>query len=259
MTMASWAPAGLRPEPARAADRHQGGDGEGGRTESGAEARGGDGRCHLSIIGQNARRSFAAAPARTTMGPWRHPSDPADRGARGARRHRRRASTCSSIRRSWRATRSTGPAGSGGRHRPWSGPPTPPRWPRCSPLCDAERIAVVPQGGNTGLVGGGVPLHGELVLSLRRLDSPRAGRRGGRPGHRRGRCHPRRAPGPRGAPRPRLRGRPGGPGLGHGRRHGGHQRRAGCTCCGGGAPAVSSWASRPSPPTVGCCATSTAW
>ena len=38
-------------------------------------------------------------------------------------------------------------------------------------LCDAERIAVVPQGGNTGLVGGGVPLHGELVLSLRRLDS----------------------------------------------------------------------------------------
>ena len=29
--------------------------------------------------------------------------------------------------------------------------------------------AVVPQGGNTGLVGGGVPLHGEFVLSLRRL------------------------------------------------------------------------------------------
>ena len=28
---------------------------------------------------------------------------------------------------------------------------------------------VVPQGGNTGLVGGGVPLHGEIVLSLRRL------------------------------------------------------------------------------------------
>src|SRR5581483_2192490 len=30
---------------------------------------------------------------------------------------------------------------------------------------------VVPQGGNTGLVGGGVPLHGEVVLSLRRLSS----------------------------------------------------------------------------------------
>ena len=28
----------------------------------------------------------------------------------------------------------------------------------------------MPQGGNTGLVGGGVPLRGEVVLSLRRLD-----------------------------------------------------------------------------------------
>jgi FAD/FMN-containing dehydrogenase len=37
-------------------------------------------------------------------------------------------------------------------------------------LCGRESIAVVPQGGNTGLVGGGVPLAGELVLSLRRLD-----------------------------------------------------------------------------------------
>jgi FAD/FMN-containing dehydrogenase len=31
-------------------------------------------------------------------------------------------------------------------------------------------LPVVPQGGNTGLVGGGVPLAGEVVLSLRRLD-----------------------------------------------------------------------------------------
>lgn len=38
-------------------------------------------------------------------------------------------------------------------------------------LCNAERTAVVPQGGNTGLVGGSVPLHGELVLDLRRLDA----------------------------------------------------------------------------------------
>ena len=30
--------------------------------------------------------------------------------------------------------------------------------------------AVVPQGGNTGLVGGGVPLHGEIVLSLTRMN-----------------------------------------------------------------------------------------
>jgi FAD/FMN-containing dehydrogenase len=35
--------------------------------------------------------------------------------------------------------------------------------------CNAEGIAIVPQGGNTGLVGGGVPLTGEVVLSLRRL------------------------------------------------------------------------------------------
>lgn len=37
-------------------------------------------------------------------------------------------------------------------------------------LCRREGIAIVPQGGNTGMVGGGVPLHGEVVVSLRRLD-----------------------------------------------------------------------------------------
>ncbi len=37
-------------------------------------------------------------------------------------------------------------------------------------LCSAAGVAVVPQGGNTGLVGGSVPLAGEVVLSLRRLD-----------------------------------------------------------------------------------------
>jgi len=36
-------------------------------------------------------------------------------------------------------------------------------------LCTAAGIPVVPQGGNTGLVGGGVPRHGEVVLSLTRL------------------------------------------------------------------------------------------
>src|SRR3954463_3611749 len=35
--------------------------------------------------------------------------------------------------------------------------------------CDDAGVAVVPQGGNTGLVGGGVPLRGEIVLSLTRL------------------------------------------------------------------------------------------
>ena len=38
-------------------------------------------------------------------------------------------------------------------------------------LCRAAGAPLVPQGGNTGLVGGGVPRAGELVLSLRRLDS----------------------------------------------------------------------------------------
>src|SRR3954466_3668497 len=37
-------------------------------------------------------------------------------------------------------------------------------------VCREAGAAVVPQGGNTGLVGGGVPLAGEVVLSLRRLD-----------------------------------------------------------------------------------------
>ena len=37
-------------------------------------------------------------------------------------------------------------------------------------LCTGAGLPVVPQGGNTGLVGGGVPLHGEVVLSLTRLN-----------------------------------------------------------------------------------------
>ena len=36
-------------------------------------------------------------------------------------------------------------------------------------LCDETGTAVVPQGGNTGLVGGQTPMHGEIVLSLTRL------------------------------------------------------------------------------------------
>lgn len=35
--------------------------------------------------------------------------------------------------------------------------------------CYAHRIGLVPQGGNTGLVGGGVPIGSECVLSLERL------------------------------------------------------------------------------------------
>ncbi len=37
-------------------------------------------------------------------------------------------------------------------------------------VCADRGVGVVPQGGNTGLVGGGVPAGGEIVLSCRRLD-----------------------------------------------------------------------------------------
>lgn len=37
-------------------------------------------------------------------------------------------------------------------------------------LARAHGVALVPQGGNTGLVGGGVPLAGEVVVSLGRLN-----------------------------------------------------------------------------------------
>jgi FAD/FMN-containing dehydrogenase len=37
-------------------------------------------------------------------------------------------------------------------------------------VCRRRAVAIVPQGGNTGMVGGSVPLRGELVLDLRRLD-----------------------------------------------------------------------------------------
>src|SRR5947207_339822 len=37
-------------------------------------------------------------------------------------------------------------------------------------LANATCTAIVPQGGNTGLVGGQIPLNGELVMSLTRID-----------------------------------------------------------------------------------------
>jgi FAD/FMN-containing dehydrogenase len=40
-------------------------------------------------------------------------------------------------------------------------------------LANETSTPLVPQGGNTGLVGGGVPHHGEVVLSLNRLDKIR--------------------------------------------------------------------------------------
>ncbi len=40
-------------------------------------------------------------------------------------------------------------------------------------LANETRTAIVPQGGNTGLVGGQIPHHNEIVLSLTRLDKVR--------------------------------------------------------------------------------------
>jgi FAD/FMN-containing dehydrogenase len=36
-------------------------------------------------------------------------------------------------------------------------------------ICNETTTPIVPQGGNTGLVGGQIPLHGEVLLSLRRM------------------------------------------------------------------------------------------
>jgi len=40
-------------------------------------------------------------------------------------------------------------------------------------LASAQTIALVPQGGNTGLVGGQTPHHGEVVVSMRRMNKIR--------------------------------------------------------------------------------------
>src|SRR3569833_761278 len=40
-------------------------------------------------------------------------------------------------------------------------------------LANETNTAIVPQGGNTGLVGGQIPHHNEVVLSLNRLDKVR--------------------------------------------------------------------------------------
>ena len=37
-------------------------------------------------------------------------------------------------------------------------------------ICDETRVAIVPQGGNTGLVGGQIPFAGEVLLSTQRLN-----------------------------------------------------------------------------------------
>ena len=37
--------------------------------------------------------------------------------------------------------------------------------------CSMNRVAVVTQGGNTGMVGGSVPLNGELIISMKRMNN----------------------------------------------------------------------------------------
>ena len=39
--------------------------------------------------------------------------------------------------------------------------------------CHSRRLAVVPQGGNTGLVGGSVPAYDEVIISTARMDQVR--------------------------------------------------------------------------------------
>jgi FAD/FMN-containing dehydrogenase len=41
-------------------------------------------------------------------------------------------------------------------------------------ICNDTRTPIVPQGGNTGLVGGQIPFHGEILLSLERMNAIRA-------------------------------------------------------------------------------------
>jgi FAD/FMN-containing dehydrogenase len=41
-------------------------------------------------------------------------------------------------------------------------------------ICHETGTPIVPQGGNTGLVGGQIPLHGEVLLSLKRMNRVRA-------------------------------------------------------------------------------------
>ncbi|KAG6845998.1 hypothetical protein H0H87_011046 [Tephrocybe sp. NHM501043] len=40
--------------------------------------------------------------------------------------------------------------------------------------CNERRVGIVPQGGNTGLVGGSVPVHNELILSLANMSKVRS-------------------------------------------------------------------------------------
>ena len=47
-------------------------------------------------------------------------------------------------------------------------------WVQVLAHCHARRLALVPQGGNTGLCGGSVPLFDEVLLSTARLNNIRS-------------------------------------------------------------------------------------
>ena len=94
--------------------------------------------------------------------------------------------------------------------RPCSAPARPTRWSPSWRRPAGTGSPLVPQGGNTGLVGGSVPLGGEVVVDLRRLDAlgpvdaaagqvtvgrGRDARRRSRPTSRAARARPRRGPG----------------------------------------------------------------
>src|SRR6201996_495710 len=53
-------------------------------------------------------------------------------------------------------------------------PRTPEQVSRILAHCNERKLAVVPQGGNTGLVGGSVPVFDEIVISAQRMNGIRS-------------------------------------------------------------------------------------
>ena len=149
-------------------------------------------------------------------------------------------------------TARTGPVGGRRSRRRSCGRRTPPRSSAVLRVCAEHGVAVVPQGGNTGLVGGSVPRPGRRA-GRRALDAsahpPRPGRRRLAPGRRRRRRDARRPPAARRGRRPALRRRPRGPRHRHGRRDGRHQRGRPARRSPSATPAARSSASRRCSPT----------
>ena len=116
--------------------------------------------------------------------------------------------------------------------------------------CHERRVPVVPQGGNTGLVGGAVPRGGEVVLSLARLDALGPVDRATAQVEAGAGRHARRAAGARARRGPGRGRRPRRARLGDARRPGRHQRRRRRARCATGRCARGSRASRRCSPTA---------